>query len=323
MTIVSASRRTDLPAFFSVWFMARVREGYFVRVNPFNTKQQKRVSLAPNDVDAIVFWSKNPRPLMPYLGELDQRGYNYYFQFTLNPYTSFWEPHLPSLSERVASFAKLADCLGSSRVVWRYDPVIVSSVTPAAWHLERFSQLAGELHNKTERVVLSFLDSYGKVNSRLQRLHRDNQITVHDITADDRKDELRDLALGFKEIADRWGLEVLSCAEGDLLDGTGIGRGSCIDGKLIKKLFGIERPLPKDKSQRPECLCAESVDMGMYNTCSFQCAYCYANLSEAKIRANLAKHDPEVASMIAVNEKAADAAADAPVPRHHDQLSLF
>jgi hypothetical protein len=156
--IISASRRTDIPAFYSDWFMNRVREGYFYRVNPFNSNQISGFSLKPEDVDAICFWTKNPRPLKQHLDELDERGLNYYFQFTLNPYDQTFEPHVPSLEERIATFQELAGHIGPQRVVWRYDPVILSSDTPVPWHQEQVEQIAAQLKSATRRMVFSFCD---------------------------------------------------------------------------------------------------------------------------------------------------------------------
>lgn len=298
MAIISASRRTDIPAFFSDWFMNRVREGFFCRVNPFNAKQVKGISLAPKDVDAFVFWSKNPRPLMNHLDELENLGHRYYFQFTLNPYERIFEPGIPSIDERIATFRELAGRIGSDKVVWRYDPVILSTNTPVEWHLERLSTMARELEGKTGRLVFSFLDFYGKVNKRLTELERDHQIRLFDITAENHREEMLSFVTDLKCIGDRHGMEVFSCAENEDFKNVGINHGSCIDGNLIRTLFGIEKSFAKDKNQRGACLCAESVDMGMYNTCSFQCGYCYANLSGNTIRSNLAKHDPASASLV-------------------------
>jgi DNA repair photolyase len=298
MAIISASRRTDIPAFFADWFMNRIREGHFYRINPFNAKQVKGFSLAPEDVDVIVFWSKNPRPLVKHLDELDRRGHRYYFQFTLNPYGPVFEPHLPGLAERLATFRELAVRIGAHRVVWRYDPVILSSETPVAWHLERLSAMAAELSGTTERLVFSFLDFYGKVNRRISELERSRGIRFYDLAAAEHREEMLSFAAGLKRIGENNGMEVLSCAEQEDFREAGIGHGSCIDGNLIRGLFGCDRVFARDKNQRKECLCARSVDMGMYNTCSIQCVYCYANLREKRMKANLAKHNPRSASII-------------------------
>lgn len=276
MTIISASRRTDIPAFFSDWFMERVRDGYLHRVNPFNKRQVKRISLAPDDVAAIVFWSKNPAPLIPRLDELDARGYRYYFQFTLNPYGPPLEPHLPNLNERIDTFLKLSERIGSKRVIWRYDPVILGSETPVECHLERMDELATALEGGTVRLVISFLDFYGRAAKRLRLLEQGQGIGFSDIATPEQRGELERLAGGLQTIAGNHGLSVFTCAEEADLARFDIGHGSCVDGDLIRELWGIERRFRRDRGQRPACRCVESVDVGSYGSCGYGCVYCYA-----------------------------------------------
>lgn len=298
MAIISASRRTDIPAFFAEWFMTRVRECYFYRINPFNTNQVSGFSLAPEDVDAIVFWTKNPGPLLPHLRELDERGLHYYFQFTLNPYGELFESHVPPLTHRLATFRELSERLGPHRVIWRYDPIILSDQTPVAWHLEQVAALAEALNGATGRLVISFLDFYGKVNRRLAGLERSQGLKLYDIAADRHRDELWTLATGFHRIAAGHGMSVFTCSEEADMAEIGIRKGSCINGDLIRELFGEGREYRKDKHQRGACGCVASVDMGIYNTCRFQCAYCYANMSPKLIDSNLRKHNPVGPSLI-------------------------
>jgi DNA repair photolyase len=290
MAIISASRRTDIPAFFSEWFMKRVRAGFFYRINPFNAHQVTSSSLKPGDVDAIVFWTKNPQPLLRFLPELDDRGFNYYFQFTLNPYDTRLEPHVPPLAERLHTFRTLADMVGARRVIWRYDPIILSSITPGNYHREQFARIAEGLQGFTERVMFSFLDFYGKASGRLKTIEREQGITFFDITAGKYTIERRELLAAMQKRARDNGMNLWSCAETEDLEDIGIRHGHCIDGKLVHELFGAANRYKKDRYQRRECGCVESVDMGIYNTCSFQCAYCYANTSHKMIAANLLKH---------------------------------
>ena len=143
--IISASRRTDIPAFYAPWFMNRMRAGYCTVPNPFNRSQVSRISLRPEDVDVIVFWTRNPRPLLPALDELDDRGYRYYFQYTLldNPRTL--DPKSPPVDAAIATFQTLAERIGPARVIWRYDPSVLSSATGADFHLERYARIAAAL----------------------------------------------------------------------------------------------------------------------------------------------------------------------------------
>ena len=300
--IISASRRTDIPAFYSDWFMSRVREGFFHRVNPFNSNQVSGFSLKPEGVDAICFWTKNPRPLMKHLDELDELGLNYYFQFTLNPYNKTFEPNVPSLQERINTMIELAGRIGSERVVWRYDPVILSTITPVAWHLVQAEQITRQLKESTRRLVFSFYDFYGKGQGRLDKALQGTGITLYDITALEHKDSLEQMARGFKEIADRQGLQIFSCSEDIDFNSIGIQHGACIDGALIAELFGTAAVSAKDKNQRESCGCVESADMGIYNTCHFRCAYCYANFNEGIIDANCLKHYPNSPSLLGRRE---------------------
>jgi hypothetical protein len=296
--IISASRRTDIPAFYADWFMNRVRDGYFYRVNPFNRRQVTCFSLKPEDVDAICFWTKNPQPLMQHLNELDGRGLNYYFQFTLNPYGTIFEPNIPPLQTRIETMLELAGRIGPDRVVWRYDPVILSGISPVAWHLEQAERLADRFKGATRRLIFSFYDFYGKGKGRLNRALTGTGITLEDIAAPEQTEALDVLARGFRDIADRHTLQIFSCSEAVDLSAVGIGNGACIDGALIRKLFGADVPSNKDRNQRDACNCAGSVDMGMYNSCRFRCAYCYANFNEGMIESNRRNHHPDSPSLL-------------------------
>jgi len=296
--IISASRRTDLPAFYSDWFIHRIRAGFFSRVNPFNPRQVAAVSLLPGDVDAICFWSKNPRPLLAHLEELDRRGLHYYFQFTLNPYGRLFEQRVPPLTERLAIFRELAGRIGPQRVIWRYDPVILTSVTPVDWHIEHVERLADQLKSATGRLVFSFYDFYGKGQGRLHAALQGSGVRLDDITAPAFRAELDALAAGFRRVADRHQLRLFTCSEALDLSRHGIEHGACIDGQLIRELFGRQPPAVKDRNQRPACRCVSSVDMGSYNSCPFGCLYCYANHSARVVEANLRRHDPQGEALI-------------------------
>ncbi len=296
--IISASRRTDIPAHFGPWFMGRVEEGCFQSVNPFNANQVRTWSLRPGDVDAIVFWTKNPEPFLPYLDELDARGYNYYFLFTLNDYPELFEPGLPPLKKRIDAFLELSRRLGRRRIIWRYDPIVVSTMTPAAYHVERLGELASRLGNSTTRLIISFLDFYGKVTKRLARLEARANVRFIDLKAEEHGEARDRLCAAIGRIAADAGLEVASCAESMDMKRFGIHRGSCIDGDLIRGLFGIHKTINRDRGQRKACLCAKSVDLGVYNTCGTGCVYCYANQEGAVIAETVRRHDPKGPGLI-------------------------
>lgn len=296
--IISASRRTDIPAFYSEWFMNRVRAGYFYRVNPFNSRQVSGFSLKPEHVDAICFWTRDPRPLLPQLAELDERGLNYFFQFTVNAYDRRFEPNLPPLEERIETMVELAGRIGPERVVWRYDPIILSSVTPAAWHLDHADWLAGRLQNATRRLMVSFCDFYGKGEGRLGKSLQGTGIRLADITAPEQRAALEEVARGFGRIAGRHDLEVFSCSEEVDLTALGIEHGVCIDPNLIRKFCGVATSVRKDRNQRAACNCVESVDMGAYNSCRYRCAYCYANFNAGMIERNCRNHFPDSPALL-------------------------
>ncbi len=277
--IISASRRTDIPAAYSEWFFNRIKEGFAVVRNPVNHRQISRVSLSPDVVDCIVFWTKYPEPMIERLGEL--KDYNYYFQFTLTPYGADIESKIPPKSERISSFLKLAERIGKERVVWRYDPIIMSEEMDAEWHIKNFEELAEALAGKTERCVISFLDDYYRVPGEAL-----GRLGLRAPT----KEEEKVLARSFSEIAKRYGFELRSCCEGDLEE-EGVLHGSCIDAELIQRIAGAGMEIPKDKNQRENCLCAQSIDIGAYDTCPCGCVYCYANHGEILVKQNAAAHD--------------------------------
>lgn len=288
--IISASRRTDIPAFFGEWFMKRINEGYFYRVNPFNTKQVSAFRLSPEDVEVIVFWTKNPGPFIKYLDKLEQKGYRYYFTFTLNHYPKEFEPNLPAIGHRMTTFRNLSSRIGKDKVIWRYDPIIVSNLTPIAYHIENINMIAQMLNGYTERLVISFLDFYQKVEKRLKKIREDQHVIFKDITEERFAKELIYLCGEIKKIGDRNGMKVFTCSEKMNLNEVGILHGSCIDGDFIQKAFGLDFHYKKDKNQRRECGCIESIDLGFYNTCRFDCKYCYANQSAAAVDRTLQRH---------------------------------
>lgn len=300
--IVSASRATDIPAFYAPWFMERLNAGYVRWVNPFNPKQFSVVSF--ENTRAIVFWSKNPRPLIPFLREIDARSIGYYFQFTLNDYEpEGLEPGLPTLAERVVTFRRLADRIGPQRLIWRFDPLMLTNTVTVEVLLSRIAKLAAMLHGYTEKLVFSFadIDRYRKVRYRLGR---------HGCGAREfSPKEMIAFAAKLKELNRAWGFSLASCAEE--LDIEGIGHNRCIDGDLLVKLFGNDpelsgflRPVPdlfsgetageeiRDRGQRRGCGCIMSKDIGAYGTCPHLCSYCYANGSEAAVMNLFSRHDP-------------------------------
>lgn len=301
--IISASRRTDIAAFYSDWFMNRIRAGYCAVPNPMNPRQVARVSLAPEDVTAFVFWTRSPTPLLAHLPELDARGFRYYFQITLLDYPRELDHRTPPLLTAVNAFRTLADRIGPERVVWRYDPIVFSSLTPPAYHIDKFGQIAALLNGYTQRSVISVVDHYRKVARRFADL-RTRGIDIYEGEAV--SDMIARLMPALSAIASANGLTLESCAETHNLTPYGILPGKCVDDALIRRVFGIDVTAKKDSAQREACGCVQSRDIGMYDTCLFGCQYCYATSSFDRARDHHRDHDPHAAALIG------DADVDAP-----------
>jgi DNA repair photolyase len=286
--IISASRRTDIPAFYSEWFMNRIRSGFLLTRNPFNTAQIKRVSLQKSDVDAIVFWSRNPEKLLPYLKELDERQFNYYFQFTITGYPRSIEKSVPNPYKAIETFQKLSEMIGSDKVIWRYDPILLSNIVDVNEHKRLFKKIANELRYKTKRVVISFADFYRKTERNLTGI-----IDLHYEDILNHKAELHGLLEYLVDVAAQNNMEILSCAEKLDFAAEGVKHGKCIDDELINRLFNLSIKSQKDPGQRKECGCVRSIDIGQYNTCAHQCSYCYATYSSSAVAKNRKLHNPQ------------------------------
>lgn len=278
--ILSASRRTDLPNYYSDWFMNRIREGYVCVRNPMNTHQISKINILPDVVDCIVFWTKNPKPMLEKLSFLED--YSYYFQFTLNSYGKDVEENVPYKgTEIIDTFRKLAETIGKEKVIWRYDPILINAKYTDAYHIAYFSKLAEKLHDYTEKCTISFIDLYRNTKTNVKHLDIE-------LLTDDRK---RILAKQFSAIALAYGLKLETCAEGIDLSEFGIEHSRCIDHQLIERITGCKLSADKDKNQRGECGCVSSIDIGMYNTCLNGCKYCYANYSMKSVNKNFFMHD--------------------------------
>lgn len=321
--IVSASRSTDIPAFFPRWFISRFNSGrgYVKWFNPFN---QKPTYVSFENTKVIVFWSKNPNPLIPYLPELDAAGVHYYFQFTLNDYQrEHLELNVPSLESRIQTFKRLASLIGPERVVWRFDPVLFTQTLTPRILAARIFKISKELKGCTKRLVFSFIDikAYKKVQRNLLK-YSEHFASQYDSTsigeAEPTAEQIEEFAGYLSKIRAYWkergwDLEIRVCAEKADLSHHGILPSKCIDAELLLKVFGNDSTLAdyltrapiktaleldqlnlfsstlseqkkiitikKDPGQRKECGCAESKDIGMYNTCLHGCVYCYANSS--------------------------------------------
>ncbi len=294
--IISASRRTDIPGFYAQWFINRIRDGYCTVFNPYNREQFTRVSLQPEDVDIIVFWTRNPQPLIPYLKKLDQLGYLYYFQFTVLNNPHLIDTRVPSLSTSLKIFKNLSGLIGPERIIWRYDPIVISNITDIEFHINTYKYIAEGLRNHTQRSVISLLDIYPKLNKRFKTL-KDNSVEIIDCN-ENFDHHYGEFMNSLAHIANENGMEIVSCAENLDLAKYNIRSGKCIDDAYIERVFGINVTHKKDPSQRKSCGCVVSKDIGVYNTCLFGCQYCYATSSFEKAKILHKNHNPDFTSMI-------------------------
>lgn len=278
--ILSVSRRTDIPAFYSEWFMNRLREGYVLVRNPFNVNLISEVKISSDNVDCIVFWTKNSKPLHKYLNEIDGLGYKYYFQYTITPYHKNMEGNVANKTEIIKSFQYLSEKIGKEKVILRYDPVILSNKYNIDYHKIAFVKICNILAPYTEKVVFSFLDGYKKIAKNMKDLN------IKEITTE----EMNILAKYFSEVANEYGLKIESCAEDIDLEKYNISHGKCIDDNLIERIIGHKIKAGKD-NQRLACGCVKSIDIGEYNTCLHNCLYCYANTNKDNAFQNYKKHN--------------------------------
>ena len=276
--ILSASRRTDIPAFYSEWFVNRIKEGYVYVRNPFNAKQISNVAITPEVVDCIVFWSKDPLPLMKKLDCF--KDYKYYFQFTITPYDTDIEKNLRSKKEIIDTFIELSKRIGKEKVILRYDPIFLTDKYSLDFHKKSFEKLCKSVRGYTDRIVISYLDDYKKSTRNMKG------INLLELT----NDHIFEMAKFIGDAARGSMLEVETCAEGYDLSQFGIKHGKCIDKELIEKIVGYPIKKLNRDGNRELCLCDQSIDIGQYDSCVNGCVYCYANVNKEIARKNNSEH---------------------------------
>jgi hypothetical protein len=280
--IISASRRTDIPATYSEWFFNRLSEGFVLVRNPMNPHQVSKILLNKESVDCFVFWTKYPEKFIKDIDHLS--GFKFYFQFTLNPYGKHVERGVPQKEKVIEIFKKLSDRIGSNRIIWRYDPIILNhGEFTMDYHLKSFERLQSQLRGFTKKCVISFFDDYkfASYNSKPLGL-----LSIQE-------NQMREIAKGFVEISRGSDMKIETCAESVDLSDSGISHGKCIDNKMISEILGYDIEVEKDKTQREFCGCVKSVDIGSYSTCLNECLYCYATRSAAAAKECFRKHDPK------------------------------
>jgi hypothetical protein len=309
LMIINVGNRTDIPAFYSQWFYRRLEEGSVCVRNPYVPHLVTRYKLQPDLVDAFVFCSKNPAPMLSEIDKLS--GFQQFWFISITPYGRDIEPRVPPFSDVIGTAGKLSTLLGKKAVVWRYDPVFIGRSYNLDFHLKTFEYMAYLLEGVCEVCVISFVDLYKKTLR--------NFPDVKEVSPEDQ----HFLSHQFVKIAATYGMRVKSCAESRDLDVHGIDSRGCFTKKDLEDLTGLRYMIPKKKSKRESCDCLLENEIGAYNSCPHGCLYCYANFSKAEVRKNWRDHDPDSPLLIG-HLRSDDEIRDAVQQSYlEDQLSLF
>lgn len=278
--IIQTGMRTDIPGFYSKWLLNRIKEGFVLVRNPYNPLQVTRYRLAPDVVDLIAFCTKNPAPMLPNMDAL--KAYGQYWFVTITPYGRDIEPNVPDKEKVMEDFKKLSDIVGVECMGWRYDPIFIDEKHSVEWHISEFEKMAEKLSGYTESCVISFIDIYKKVERNFpgaREVSKVDRITI---------------GKAFVRIADKYGMTIRPCAEGDDLGAYGADCSGCMTVNTFETALHARLDVPKRKANQRngQCACLLGVDIGAYDTCGHLCKYCYANTNAALVKENMRKHDP-------------------------------
>lgn len=278
--ILHTGNRTDIPAFYSRWFYRRLKEGYVLVRSPYDPSLVTRYEISKEVVDLIVFCTKNPAPMFPYMEAI--APYSQYWFVTVTPYGNEIEPGIRDKKRIINAFRKLSDIVGANNICWRYDPIFIDKTYTTSYHIKAFEEMCRLLSGYTNTCVISFLDIYQKV--------RRNFPQAKEVPLQDK------LLLGkaLIDIGKKYNIKIKTCAEGNLLADAGADCSGCMTQKVFEDAIGSKLVLPKGfKGSRKECSCILSSDIGAYDTCPHLCRYCYANSSTNAVIRNLRIHDPD------------------------------
>lgn len=276
--ILNTGSRTDIPAFYSDWFYNRIQEGYCLVRNPYYPEQVTKYVLSPQVIDAIVFCTKNPQPMLDRLSLLSQ--YCTFWLVTITPYEQDIEPCVPRWSKVIDNFRYLSRQVGVDRMSWRYDPIFISQKYSVSYHIERFEQMAEDLQGYTRQCVVSFIDLYEKTKRNFPQ--------ARSVTAAQQEQ----LIETFSKIAAAKGMQIHLCCEDRALTRANVDADGCLSQTVLERAIGSALHVPKKKMARDACSCLLGADIGMYNTCGHGCLYCYANCDNESVRVNRKLHDP-------------------------------
>ena len=277
--ILNTGSRTDIPAFYSTWFINRIRAGFVMARNPYYPKQVYRFSLDPEIIDILAFCTKNPEPMLQYADEL--KKFRQLWYVTLTPYGKDIEPNVPDKHEVIRSVQKLSDAVGRNAVIWRYDPVFLSRKYSKEYHKRAFRTICEALNGYVSRIVISYIDLYEKTKKSFPE--------AREVSWEDQC-ELTDY---FVRTAEANNMKVYMCLEDKRLSVYGADTSGCMSEELLEEALQIELAVPKMSAAREGCRCLLGNDIGAYNTCAHFCRYCYANYDRDTVIRNMKDHDPE------------------------------
>ena len=276
--IIQTGNRTDIPAFYPEWFANRLREGYVLVRNPFNPVQVTKYRFDPSIVDLIVFCSKNPGPMLPYMNLL--KPYKQYWFISITPYGRDIEPNVPEKELVIDTFCSLSKIVGPECMCWRYDPILVDQEWTVSRHIDAFSSMCEKLEGRTYTCVISFIDLYEKV----WRNFPEARTVPFDVQMH--------LTKALVKIAARHQMIIKPCGEDPRLASAGADLSGCMTLKTFETAVGQNLTLPPNPGNRKECSCYITNDIGQYNTCGHLCRYCYANADITTVKNNMLRHDP-------------------------------
>lgn len=277
--IINTGGRTDTVQYYTDWLLRRFSEGYVLSRNPLFPNKVTRYELTPDNVDCVVFCSKNYKPILPRLHEITER-FNTYFHYTITAYGKDIEPGVPSIGESMETLIALSKQVGRQRIAWRYDPVLLTKEYTVQRHLETFERMAKVLSPHIDRCIFSFVEMYKKLEINMPEL-----IPL----SEEDKDVL---ARGLGAIANQYGISIQTCGTNGDFARYGIHASGCMTLDILGTANGIVFKNLKHKGMRQGCHCIESRDIGAYDTCLNGCKYCYANTRPQKARENYRLHDP-------------------------------
>lgn len=286
--ILQTGMRTDIPAFYSEWFINRIKEGYVLVRNPYNPSSVAKYRINPDVVDLIAFCTKNPSPMLAHMSIL--KPYGQYWFVTITPYGKEIEPNVPDKRQIIKDFQTLSETVGIDSIGWRYDPIFITEKYSLEFHLKAFERMAKVLSGYTNTCIISFIDLYKKVIKNFPQARMVN------------KEERLTIGKAFADIGRKYGITIKACAEGDELKPYGVDCNGCLTQSVYEKALHTKLNIPKRKGQRAECACFFGNDIGAYDTCRHFCKYCYANTDKAAVIRNIKQHNPNSPFLIGTHQ---------------------